>query len=278
MKSLRCFRSAVIIAALGGFASLGLNPDTAVAQEAAAAEDWEILRSPDQRSIAAVATFDNGISLAARCSKTVFDLMLTGLPEAPGREVARDLIFVMDHETDEKPYSWTIGRDRTVAFSRLPALIARQLAKGGDLQIIVPATPSSRRTRYVMELSPSGSAIEETLAACGRPLVDPRDAQLEGDGHRMPEGVVWARIPQAQFPSLAAGVSFGYATLSCMIGPQGRPEDCQIESEQPASLDFGRSALQAAPRARLAQTEEARTAGRPFEGELIVFTTEFHLR
>jgi hypothetical protein len=260
------------------FAAFALTSETASARNSAG-EDWQVVRGAEPGSIVAAAGFDNGISLIARCSRTVFDLILTGLPEATGRDVARELIFIVDDEPDEKHTAWTVGDDRSVAFSRLPALIARQLADGGNLQIIIPATPGGRRTRYVMELSRSDSAIEETLTACGRPLVDPRDNRIEGDGIRLPTGITWRSQPRPEFPTAAFGItSYGYATLSCVTGAQGKAEECQIESEQPPGLDFGRAALRATRAARLGQSDEARAAGRPFEGELIVFTTEFRLR
>lgn len=251
----------------------------AVSAQEPAGEDWQIVRGAEPGSVVAAAGFDNGISLIARCSKNVFDLILTGLPEATGRDVARELIFIVDHEADEKPYAWTVGDDRTVAFSRLPALIARQLADGGNLQIIIPAPPGGRRTRYIMELSRSNSVIEEILTACGRSLEDPRDNQIEGDGIRLPTGITWRAQPRPEFPSSAFSfTNYGYATLSCVVGAQGKPEQCQIESEQPPGFDFGRAAVRATRAARLGQSDDARAAGRPFEGELIVFTTEFRLQ
>lgn len=260
------------------FATFAMTSGAASAQESAR-EDWQVTRGTEPGSVVAAAGFDNGISLISRCSKNVFDLILTGLPEATGRDVARELIFIVDHEADEKPSAWTVGEDRTVAFSRLPALIARQLAEGGNLQIIIPAPPGGRRTRYVMELSRSNSAIEETLTACGRALVDPRDNRLEGDGIRLPTGITWTRQPRPEFPTSAFGTTnYGYATLSCVVGAHGKPEECQVESELPPGFNFGRAAIRSTSAARLGQSDEARAAGRPFEGELIVFTTEFRLQ
>lgn len=253
-------------------------PTPALAQEPPVGEDWQVHRAPEQKAIVAAAAFDNGITLVARCSDNVFDLILSGLPEARGKDIERQLIFIIDDEADQKPYSWTVGDDRTVAFSRVPAMIARQVAEGGNLQIVIPAEPGGRRTRYVMELTRSGSAIEETLTACGRPLVDPRDDRLEGDGDGLPNGIEWVRPPRPFFPDSPAGrPSVGYVTVSCLVGTDGRPEECQTESEQPPGFNLGRAALRALNSARLGQNEEARLAGRPFEGAMIVFTTTFRM-
>lgn len=243
-------------------------------------EDWALTRLADQGTIGASVSFDSGISIIARCRNDVFDLIVGGLPEAPRGRLSRSLIVLGEGNTDERPFAWTVGRDRTVAFSRVPARFARILAKGGPLQIIVPGAAGQARTRYVLTLPPSGAAIEETLSQCGRPLVDPRDDRLEGEGDGMPNGIVWARPPRLEFPESVGGRSptEGYVTISCVVGPGGRLAECQIESEHPAGFNLGRSALRALPNARLDQTPEARAAGRPFEGVLVLFSTNFILR
>lgn len=171
-------------------AALSTAPVSAMAQDAPAAEDWVMTRVPDRDAVIASVPFNNGITLVSRCAGQVFDVMVMGLPEARRGDISRQLTFLVGDETDEKPYAWTVGTDRTAAFSRVPALIARSLAEGGKLQIIVPGERGAPRTRYVMDLGPSGAAVEETLTHCGRPLVDPRDDELEGDGDGLPNGIV----------------------------------------------------------------------------------------
>ena len=64
--------------------------------------------------------------------------------------------------------------------------------------IVVPGgAENGRNLRYVIDLPASGAAIDETLQACGRPLVDPRDAErsaLPEDG--LPPEIEWARQPR----------------------------------------------------------------------------------
>lgn len=264
-------------------ASLLLCAQSAHAQELStptAEDDWQIIRLTDQNAVLATVPFNNGITLLARCYDSVFDVMLMGLPEARRGETSRQLTLLIDQETEEKPYVWTVGEDRTVAFSRVPAMIARELAKGGALQIIVPGERGAPRTRYVMDLGPSRSAIEETLTYCGRPLVDPRDHDATGDANGLPRGIVWTRPPRPTFPAAVLGRSprEGYVALSCAVTTEGRAADCQIESEQPPRFNLGRSVLRAVEDARLGLNDEARAAGQSLEGGTILFTVNFRMQ
>ena len=252
----------------------------AVSQEVEPPEDWVISRIPDKDAVIASVPFNNGITLVTRCTGQVFDVMILGLPEARRGANSRSLTFLVGDETEEKPYVWSIGTDRTSAFSRVPAITARNLAEGGKLQIIVPGEGGAPRTRYVMNLGPSGSAIEETLTHCGRALVDPRDDQLEGDGDGLPTGIMWTRPPRPEFPSSVQGRQpvHGYVAMTCLVTAEGRLANCEIESEQPPGYNLGRSVKNSLGGARLGQSDEARAAGRRFEGAMILFTVNFELR
>lgn len=252
----------------------------ASAQDTAAPDDWILTRVADKDAVIATVQFSNGITLVSRCAGQAFDVLILGLPEARRGSISRPLTFLAGNETEEAPYVWSVGADPTTAFSRIPAITARSLAKGGKLQIIIPGDSGRPRTRYVMELGQSGSAVEETLTHCNRALVDPRDNELEGDGDGLPTGIVWTRPPRPTFPDSVQGRSpvYGYVAMSCLVTAQGRPDNCQIESEQPAGFFLGRSVVSSLRAARLGQTDEARAAGRPFGGSIILFTVNFELQ
>ena len=247
------------------------------AQDTAAPQDWVLTRLREQEALIATAPFNNGITVVARCSNNVFALILAGLPEVNGSEATRDLILLVGDETDERPYAWTVATDRTAAFSRVPALTARQLIRGGRLQIIVPAPPGGRRTRYVMNLRPSESAVQETLTRCGRPIVEPDDDSLSGDGKGLPDGLYWINVPRPDFPgsNVHRGMNGGSATLSCNIADGGRLTDCQVESEYPHGLNLGQAVRRTISAARVGQTDESREAGELFEGRRVLFTVNF---
>lgn len=242
-------------------------------------QDWQLARFPDRKAILAVAAFDNGVSLAARCVDGDLDLTVNGLPPAPRGETMR-LLGLGVGEEPVKEGAWTVANDPGSAFSRVPAMVARQLAKGGQLQIVVPAEAGERRTRYVMQLNPSSTAIEETLTACGRPLVDPRDNGVRGNGQDgLPYAITWRVRPAPRYPDPVGGrlANEGYAVLSCLPDSEGRLTECQVESEQPRGFNFGRTALESARRARLGLTEEAVAQGQSLGGDVVIFTIRFRM-
>ena len=132
-------------------------------------EDWTLTSAPERKAVLATIDFTSGLTIAARCVDNAYDVLITGLPEATRGSTSRELGIQAGDQ--EQPYTsvWTVGTQRSMAFSRLPAVVARDLAKGGKLQVIVPGNNGGPRTRYVMELDPSSTAIEQTLTACGRP-------------------------------------------------------------------------------------------------------------
>lgn len=251
---------------------------TAHAQEAAdppsAPQDWVLAEAPERKAIVAIAEFDNGITLSSRCMDGVFEVTFYGLPEARGE--SRSLRIGVG---DETPYAtaWTVAADRSAAFSRAPARLARELAKGGKLEIGVPGQGGQRGTRYLMELEPSSSAVEQTLTACGRPLVDPRDL-ASGDEVEsgLPAGIAWDQAPRPIFPGAVKGRSpiKGFVTITCVTRTSGRLEECEIESEHPGGYNLGRSVRDSLSRARVKSTERNTPL---IDRRMIMFTVSFML-
>lgn len=243
--------------------------------------DWTVTRFTEDPALIATIQFDNGLTLVARCMDNVYDVIISGLPPAGPRERTRQIGLMLGDDTSEDTTTWTVGANASAAFSRLPAMVARRLAEGGKLQIIVPGpSAGAPRTRYVMELDPSSRAIERTLTACGRPLVDLRRAERDGDGSDgLPANIRWARRPKIEFPDAVGGRSprLGYVVLSCVVAPQGRLTDCVTESEQPPAYNLGSAVQRALPLARVRQSDEGKAAGLPLEGRLIIFAAVFSM-
>lgn len=279
------FPAPLLLSALMALAPLSSRAQTAPPPEAAestppeAPLDWTVVRFTEEPTLIATVRFDNGIGLVARCMDGIFDVVINGLPPVSRRALTRQVGLQVGDEEVETTTVWTTGRDRTTAFSRIPARVARQLAKGGVLQIVVPPERGDGpRTRYVMDLDPSSTAIDRTLTACNRPLVDPRDDQALGDGRDgLPNQITWARQPRIDFPSPVGDrmALRGYVTLSCVVQPEGRLGDCQIESEHPPGYNLGKAVEAGMRTGRVRQGDEARAAGQRFEGELIIFTVVF---
>ena len=244
-------------------------------------EDWTLTSAPERKAVLATIDFTSGLTIAARCVDNAYDVLITGLPEATRGSTSRELGIQAGDQ--EQPYTsvWTVGTQRSMAFSRLPAVVARDLAKGGKLQVIVPGNNGGPRTRYVMELDPSSTAIEQTLTACGRPMVDPREtraAEVDGNGQDgLPNTVQWQTMPRPTFPNPVRDRSplEGYVVLSCVVTASGQLTECQPESEQPAGYDLWKAVERSLPRARLKLSDEASAARLTLADRMVRFSVNF---
>ena len=219
----------------------------ALAQDAT--RDWDMLQDPGKKLVAASTWFNNGVGIFTRCIDGGFEAVITGLPPA-GPATTRPLrIAFGDAELDDS--RWTVATDNTVAVARLPAPFARELRAGGRLRIQVPGGASGgRNLLYDLELPASSASIDQTLTACGRPLVDPRDVELdalEDDG--VPTNLTWVVRPKPRFPRTS--YARGFAVATCVTNPDGSLRDCAIESEHPRDGRFGEAMLASARNARV---------------------------
>jgi hypothetical protein len=245
--------------AAAGLAAVALPAQAQEPSQAAAAvamaqpeaeADWTLLRDQRQNSIIAYIPVTTGLMLAVRCTDGALDGVITGLPAHPRGQPTRALGLAFGTERMHQT-RWSVTTDPTVAISDYPARFARSLKRGGQLKILIPGgAPDGRNLLHDLTLPASGSAIEQTLNACGRPLDDPRDDLLPDIGESgLPAGVRWAERPRISYPNtfLAAG----YAVVSCVAQTDGSLDDCQLESEQPPRSRFGAAALRAARDARI---------------------------
>tara|TARA_R110002167_G_scaffold67405_4_gene190529 strand:+ start:761 stop:1585 length:825 start_codon:yes stop_codon:yes gene_type:complete len=245
----------------------------ALAQPAMAqqARDWEILRDPAQQMTMAYTPFDIGLGIAVRCVNHSYEALITGLPPTDYETRPLDVAF---GESDLREETWNVAVESRVAVSNHPAPFARRLRDGGTLSLRVPgAAEDGRNLLYVLELPASSAAIDETLTACGRPLVDPRDAEI-ADIRRngLPAGLEWVRRPQVQYPDTA--FARGFAVLTCLTNPDGTLRSCVIEAEYPQGGHFGEAALSGARRARLGVSGDS---GSPVPPRLVSFRVNFAL-
>lgn len=243
--------------------------------------DWTLTRVDERKATVAAIDFTTGLGLVARCMDGVYDLIILGLPEAPRETTTRELGVSVGEDGDLRTTLWSVGETRSTAFSRVPAMVARQLAEGGKLQIVIPAAEDQPRTRYVMDMDPSSTALEQTLTDCGRPLEDPRDREVEGNGQDgLPGGINWVRPPRPRFPMPVDGRSptLGYVVMSCATQTDGRLTACVAESEQPAGYHLGESVRDSLDRARVRLAPDAIASGRTLDGRVILFTVNFRMR
>ncbi|WOB78394.1 hypothetical protein [Brevundimonas nasdae] len=256
----------------------------ALAQEVTPqSEDWTFTSVPERKAVMASVGFSSGLTIAARCLDGVYDVLITGLPEASSGALSRELGIQTGDQSQPHISVWTVGTRRDAAFSRIPVLVARDLAEGGKLQVIVPSASGGPRTRYVMDVDASSTAIEQTLTACGRSLVDPRQIradEIDGNGQDgLPDTVRWKIMPRPDFPAPVNDRSplEGYVVLSCVADGEGRLTQCQSESEQPAGYHLGRAVERSLSRARIQLSDQAANAGLALAGRMIVFNVNFKM-
>lgn len=233
---------------------------------APAEDDWTLARTDEVT--AAYLRYESGLNLVVRCVGGRLESWIGGLPEASEEARTRTVAMAMDRAPDV-PQSWYVGRDRATVVSTSPARFARWLREGGSLNIALPgAGEGGRNLRYIADLPPSATALDETLNACGKPSVDPRDADIDTDAASVP--IRWARQPRPRYPDRRV-YEWGFASASCLTRPDGRLEQCEIESEHPARGGFGAATLQSLRDARL------ETDGDTVPRRVISFTVRFQM-
>lgn len=218
-------------------------------------DDWDLA---EQRGAASASiAYDSGLAVVVRCDDQHLETYIVGLPVPDARETQRTISYAFG-DRPMRESTWQASADGAALFADLPAALARRFRAGGDLQLLVPARGRSPARRYVITLPPSPAAVDRVLAACGRPAIDPRDPLRDSEASadiasRLGEPARWATQPRPRYPddALVAGLS-GMAVLSCLFNADGRLRECQVEVERPAKAGFGREALRAAERARLA--------------------------
>lgn len=246
----------------------------AVAQDSPAEQDWNLLRDPAKKSMIAYIPVTTGLMLAVRCVDGALDGVITGLPQYAQGRATRPLGLAFGDEPMRQT-RWNVTTDRTVAISDFPAAFARSLKKGGPLKILIPGgAEDGRNLRHDLVLPGSSAAIEATLAACNRPLKDPRDALLpDVEDNGLPRGLTWSRPPRATYPN--TNLASGYVVISCVAQTDGALDQCQIESEQPAKSRFGAAALRSTRDARLNVADQP---GGVLTPRMIAFRANFYMQ
>lgn len=242
---------------------------SAAQEPAPAPSDWALLADPRRGMTAAVLETTAGVDIILRCHEGAFTAFVSGL--APSRRETRRIELTVG-DGPRQAREWANSEDGASAFSDLPAPLARELRSGGQLQLRVPPADSGGpATRYVLEVAPSQAAIDQTLTACGLPLVDPRDAELAALGDTdMPAMLGWAERPQIRFPQTR--YARGFAVVTCVTAPDGRPRDCVVETEHPHDGRFGRAVLRGVERSRLRDHANPDT---PLPPIMFVFRSNF---
>ncbi len=198
-------------------------------------DDWDIVRDRRGRAEMAYVQFSNGLGMMFQCKDGSFNAVISGLPE-PGLTFEEAMlrerpIRVALRGGEEDFQRWAVGTDETTAVALLPAPFARSLRAGGALQLAILEDEADGPVRaYEVELPSTSRNLDEVLTACGRPLEDPRDLLLEGIDLDTPLDWRDRPLPPPRDDMRGSGV----AVISCSTRPDGRLEDCEVESEHPS--------------------------------------------
>lgn len=262
-------RALTLLAAL----VVGAGPVSAQSSDPSA--DWDVIVDPSKKTTMAYTAFSSGLIVAFRCVDGSFSALLAGLPAAPRGRDNIELRIGLDGES-AAPSRWNVTTDRTAAVADYPAAFARRLRLGGRLDVVVPnADAQGRSLRHQVDLPASSAAVEQVMTACGRPLVDPRDALLPVIGEAgLSPGLSWSRPPRPRFP-MNSRYESGYVVLTCLATADGRAEDCVVESKHPTDEPFEKAVMAAIPGSRLSSETEAIGQITP---RLIAFRVTFAMR
>lgn len=246
---------------------------TAVPANAQAPEgQWDLSVREDSGFVSATARFPGGQAIAVQCQSGELNVLVSGLPPLAAR--SRYVEMTAPGRPRETGF-WMMDGDQ--AFSPTPAHTARQLGKGGALDFSIAAAPEpeSPLGQYRFELPGQSVAVNRVLEACNRPTMDPRDDLPRWNQPRLFPTGLWARLPTPEYPVGArrAGLESGFAILSCIVGADGRAQDCRIERESSRGTGFGPAALSAMDDARLSLTGEQA----PQAGQIIILSLRFEV-
>jgi len=203
----------------------------------------------------ATAAYDSGQSIAVRCKKDILDVIIIGLPVAPG------LTRLLDVDSGDGFHrqTWANVPDQPVAYAVRSEFAARLLRSGGSFTIrTYPAEEQEAVKRFVLSLPTDRANLDRALAACGTPLEDAEDAQQEVEPpfdapppNMFPN--LWVSRGTPNFPQLAQsrGQETGAAIVRCVVGEEGRLNQCRAKTESPTGFGFGASAAAALSTARI---------------------------
>jgi hypothetical protein len=232
-------------------ATFGAQAAAQTSDGATAEDDWSVVRNGDV--VAAYLRYESGLNIVVRCANDRMEAWIGGLPAATEELRTRPVATGLNRATGQAQ-EWYIGRDRTTIVSTSPARFARWLREGGALNVSLPgAGEGGRNIRYVADLPASHAVLDETLTACGKPLTDARDDEIDRQSV-LP--IRWAERPAPRYPTRRM-YEWGFASVSCLTTPTGRLERCEVESEYPEWGGFGGAALASLDEARLETDGEA---------------------
>lgn len=193
------------------------------------AEDWDWdldINANDKLTVASL-SYDTGLTMMVACRGDQFNVILSGLPRTTGQE--RTIIRHFPSKPEERD-TWVVYGNGTTAYAAGPTQISRDLMAGGAVKCSVPSEDGTPAKTYAITLPENSEAVRQTMSACGRPLVRSVPEGYPDDD--MPFNPKWTTRPNpTSLPFELNGPVNVY--VSCQTGPQGRVQNCYIDSAHP---------------------------------------------
>ena len=214
-----------------------------VAGSPAAAQTWTAQQASENWDAAAVAQWDSGVAMTARCQDSDFRLLVELV--APLEGPAATMTYAFDGGPGMTRLS-ALAPDGEAVFARHPADFARALLSARSLEMSV-SDGETPQQRYVLEAPAEAAVLGEVLAACGEPLAL-RPTEPVADSAEPVELASQTEIIDL-YPrrALRRRIS-GMATVECIVMTDGRLDDCLAAREEPEGEGFGDATIAAARR------------------------------
>jgi len=241
-----------------------------IAGSPAAAQTWTAQPASENWDAAAVAQWESGATMVARCKDG--DFRLFNLLIAPMEGMAATVEYRFDDEEVRSELS-ALSSTGSAVFARRPVDLARRLLAAESLDMRV----SDGRTapqRYILQAPAEASVLGEVLTACGQRLTPPPEPRTitNPEWIHTPVGTDLARL----YPHRALEANTGGgATIQCLVAADGRLQDCLPVSEDPEGEGFGAATLAMAPLYRMRPTL---ADGTSVEGALVEVSVRWRLR
>lgn len=231
---------------------------------------WVVAADPVPGLTTATMRLDGGQAITVQCRSGTLDVLVSGLPPFAGRS---RYVEVTPPGRPTETLFWTADGDTVV--SATPGYSARMLRRGGPLELAVALAPEadSDLSRNRFELPAQSGPVDRVLEACGKPLTDPRDELVRWNQPRVFPTGIWGRPPRPQYPEAAmdSGIVSALAVISCVVGTEGRLQECRTERESDPGAGFGAAALASTGPARLSLT----TPQGPQIGQVMILSLRF---
>ena len=116
-------------------------------------------------------------------------------------------------------------------------------------------------------LPSDSSGIDQVLTACDRRIEDPRDTLPMVDPLLVPG---WSVEGLDGLAPQGLGAGRNILDYSCILAPEGRLRDCQVEFERPANLGIGNALVRRQHRARVRNDHGPDLEGSIFYQSIII--------